>query len=316
MPEIRKASTINGATMRRFYAAAFPDRADFLSEHWRWLYRVGRFPGIEPLVLVENEHVIGHAGVIPLTISRLGRAATATWFVDFSILPEFQGQGHGMALTEAWMALCPDRITFCNDRSIRVFRKFGWRERYDASVRTLPILGGPVRLALGVLFSGAPKLRTGPLPRDPAELSHMLGDSSAAPVRVLRDEDWTRWRLYEHPRATEHILAEHDGVQAVIRLFNSLGRRRAHLLHIGPGPAARRTRLVAAFARWAVEQGARSAWMATNDPGLLAASSLRLPRSFTLRFAWHSDDASVGQALFAGLPTQGLDSDHDLMFPC
>jgi len=313
--EIRTASSVDDGALRRFYAAAFPERAAFLGDHWRWLYRVGRFPGIEPLVAVDGERVVGHAGAIPLTLSRLGVEAPAIWFVDFSILREYQGRGGGAALTEAWMKLCPDRVTFCNDRSIRVFRKFGWRERFDASVRSLPIFDGPVRLALRALLAGAPELKTGPLPADPAELSRALDDASAGPVRVVRDEDWTRWRLYEHPRAAEHLLAEHDGVRAVLRLFNSLGRRRAHLLHVGPGPADARARLVAGFARWAVERGARGAWMATNDPGLLDAASRRLPRGFTLRFAWHSDDAAVGQALFEGLPTQGLDSDHDLMFP-
>ena len=139
MPEIRKASNVEEGALRRFYGDAFPGRAGFLSKHWRWLYRVGSFPGIEPLVLVEGERVVGHAGAIPLTMSRLGQEATAIWFVDFSILPEFQGAGLGAKLTEAWMDLCPDRVTFCNDRSIRVFRKFGWRERYDAGVRSLPI---------------------------------------------------------------------------------------------------------------------------------------------------------------------------------
>ncbi len=314
MAEIRKASEVDEGALRLFYSGAFPDRAGFLGEHWRWLYRLGRFPGIEPLVLVEGERVVGHAGVIPLTLSRLGREAPAIWFVDFALLPEHQGKGHGKALTEAWMALCPDRVTFCNERSILVFRKFGWKERFDAGVRSLPIIGA-ARPAYRLLLAGAPRLCIGPLPASPAELAPVLDDSSRAPARVVRDEDWIRWRLYENPRRAEYRLAEHDGVKAVVRLFDSLGRRRAHLLHVGPGAPAARAALVAGFARWAVEQGADRAWTATNDPALLAAASWRLPRGYGLRFAWHSDDAAVDQALFEGLPTQALDSDHDLMFP-
>ena len=71
MPEIRKASEVDEGALRLFYSGAFPARAAFLGAHWRWLYRLGRFPGIEPLVLVEGERVVGHAGVIPLTLSRL-----------------------------------------------------------------------------------------------------------------------------------------------------------------------------------------------------------------------------------------------------
>ena len=314
MPEIRKASSVEDGALRRFYADAFPERAAFLSEHWRWLYRVRIFPGIEPLVLAEGGRVIGHAGAIPVVLERGGVRETAIWFVDFKILPEYQAKGLGAELTKAWMALCPDRVTFCNDRSIRVFRKFGWRERFDAGVRSLPILG-PARPAYRLLLAGAPRPAVGPLPSSPAELARLLDDPAPSPVRVVRDEDWVRWRLYENPRAAEYRLAEHAGVKAVVRLFDSLGRRRAHLVHVGPGAAAARAGLVAGFARWAVEEGAGSAWMATNDPELLAAASWRLPRGYGLRFAWHSDDAAVAQALLEGLPTQALDSDHDLMFP-
>lgn len=334
MPEIRKASTILGSVMSRFYGDAFPERAGLLSEHWRWLYRVGRFPGIEPLVLVEDERVVGHAGVIPLTISRLGREATAMWFVDFSILPEFQGQGHGKALTEAWMAMCPDRVTFCNERSIQVFRRFGWRERSDASVLTQPLeLSGPLSrfgapgAAAGRLLtpawlawlrarsSGASALETRPLPLDAGGLAERLADPAAAGTRVVRDAEWFKWRLLENPRRDEHVLASCGGVNAVFRLFTSRGRRRAHLLHVGPGPEAARAGMVKAFARWALDQGADDAWAATSEPVLLEACAPYFSRRRALRFAWHSDDAAVAAALAGPLPTQGIDSDHDLMFP-
>ena len=151
MADIRKASVARDGALRQFYEAAFPERAAFLSEHWEWLYRVGRFPGIEPLVAVENERVIGHAGAIPVMVSRLGVVAPAIWFVDFKILPEFQGKGHGKALTEAWMAMCPDRITFCNERSMAVFRTLGWHENSNACVRSVPFeLGGPLRTRFGL----------------------------------------------------------------------------------------------------------------------------------------------------------------------
>lgn len=320
--------------MSRFYSDAFPDRGEFLAKHWRWLYRVGRFPGIEPLVLVEDERVVGHAGVIPLTISRLGREATAIWFVDFKILPEFQGQGHGKALTEAWMALCPDRVTFCNERSIQVFRKFGWKERSDASVLTQPLeLSGPmgrfgaVGSTAGRVLNGgwlalqrmrtsdAPALEAKPLPLDAGGLTERLGDPAASGMRIVRDTEWFKWRLLENPRRDEHVLASAGGVSAVFRLFVSLGRRRAHLLHIGPGPGPARAGMVKAFARWALDKNADDAWAATSEPELLKACAPYLQRRHALRFAWHSSDAAVASALAGPLPTQGIDSDHDLMFP-
>lgn len=334
MSEIRNASTIEHGAMNRFYAEAFPQRAAFLSEHWRWLYRLGRFPGIEPLVLVAGERVVGQAGVIPVMLSRLGKTAPAMWFVDFSILPEFQGQGHGKALTEAWMAQCPDRITFCNDRSIEVFRKFGWKERFDSSVLTRPlelsaplarragavgsalgsVLNAPARLWLRARSLGAPALDVSPLPLDAGGLAERLDMTSGEP-RIVRDADWVRWRLLENPRRAEFRLAEAGGVSAVFRLFESLGRKRAHLLYIGPGAASARADLIKAFARWALDEGTDDLWMATSDGALVAAGKNVFARKNSLRFAWHSSNGEVADALAKPLPTQGIDSDHDLMFP-
>lgn len=341
-PEIRTASDVEENALQRFYVEMFPERAAFLGKHWRWLYRVGHFPGVEPLVLIENDRVVGHAGAIPLTVARLGRSAPAIWFVDFAVAPAFQGQGHGRALTEAWMKMCPDRVTFCNDRSMRVFLKLGWSERCDASARRLPLelsgparargpataalgrlLAGPWRAAWRVLLASAPRLDVRPLPNDAEVLAKTIGDCAPAghsrvpaEASIVRDANWARWRLLDHPSRSEHRLAELGGVSAILRLFTSRGRRRAHLLYVGPGTDAARAGMIAAFARWAVEQGADDAWMATNDRVLLAAGGGRLPLSNALRFASHSDDAAVGAALSAGLPTQGLDSDCDLMFPC
>ncbi|MCR4295957.1 MAG: GNAT family N-acetyltransferase [Elusimicrobia bacterium] len=334
MPEIRKASTILGSVMSRFYGDAFPERAAFLSEHWRWLYRLGRFPGIEPLVLVDEERVVGHAGVIPLTLARLGREAPAMWFVDFALLPGYQGKGHGKALTEAWMAMCPDRVTFCNERSIQVFRKFGWKERLDARVLTQPlelsvplarfgalgsaagkVLNPAWRAWLRARSRGAPALETAPLPLDAGGLAERFAEPAGGGTRVVRDAEWFKWRLLENPRRDEHLLASAGGVDAVFRLFESRGRRRAHLLHVGPGPEAARAVLVKAFARWALEQDADDAWTAASEPALLAACSPFFSRRHPLRFAWHSDDAAVSEALAGPLSTQGIDSDHDLMFP-
>lgn len=334
MPEIRKASTAREGELRKFYEAAFPERAAFLSEHWEWLYRVGRFPGVEPLVLVENERVVGHAGAIPVMVSRLGVVAPAIWFVDFKILPEFQGKGLGKTLTAAWMEMCPDRITFCNERSMAVFRSLGWSERSDASARSQPFeLAGPLRARYGLLGAaagavlapaarlylrarayGAPELKVEPLLNSAGGLAERLDDPSA-PTRLVRDSDWMRWRLLENPRMSEHRLASSGGVNAVFRLFKSLGRTRAHLLHVGPGPAAARAGLVKAFSRWALDQGVDDAWLATSDEALLSAAAPVLTRLHPLRFAWHSADAAVTAALAGALPTQGIDSDHDLMFP-
>lgn len=334
MADIRKASEVDEATLRRFYDAAFPERAEFLSAHWRWLYRAGEFPGIEPLLLVDGARVVGHAGAIPFKLARGGKTETAIWFVDFSILPELQGKGLGKELTSAWMALCPRRVTFCNDLSMRVFLKLGWTERSDAGVRSFPlelggplsrrfgalgaaagaVLGIPARAALRALTAGPPKLETGPLPGDAASLSAQLDEGGGGP-RVVRDAAWIKWRFLDNPRRGELVLARAGGVSGVFRLFTSLGRRRAHLLLTGPGHPGARAGFLKAFARWALDQNVDDAWLATNDADLLSVAAPLLPRKRGLRYAWHGQGADASADLSLPLPSQGADSDHDLMFP-
>lgn len=328
MPEIRPASTVEEPALRALYARAYPKRAEFLSAHWRWLYRVGAFPGIEPLVLADGDKLLGHAGAIPVELERAGRRAPAIWFVDFWVAPELQGQGKGGELTRAWMKMCPDRITYCNERSLKIFVKAGWKPRRDTWVCTMPI-ALPSRInpalkplddvcrAIGKLaLLGFPRLDLRPLSDDPAALAWLDDDDKSGEPRVVRDAAWIRWRLLDHPRRAEHFAGALDGVGILVRLFESLGRRRAHLLALGPGAPKERARALSAFTRWAFERGADDAWLASNDPKFAQriAASYFMPHE--ARFAWHSDDPAVFAALGRGIPVQGVDSDHDLMFPC
>ncbi len=335
MAEIQKATAIPPERLTPFFAAAWPARSAFLNEHWRWLYRVDRFPGLEPLVLLDEGKVVGFAGSMPVKIVRDGRESTAIWFVDFHLLPAWRGKGHGKTLTEAWMSQCPRRITFCNDESMRVFLKLGWTEKTGASVRSMPLelsgplgrlwgpagtaagllLGPALRLAQRVLCAGAPMPDVKPLPLDAGGLSERFDDSRAPGPRIPRDAEWARWRLLENPRRGELVLAEAGGVSGVFRLFTSLGRRRAHLLLVGPGSAAARAGLAKGFVRWALDNRADDAWAAGTDAEVSAALAPLLRRERPVRFAWSAAEPASADLLAAPLVTQGADSDHDLMFP-
>lgn len=325
--EIRPAESVDEPALRAFYASAYPARAAFLSAHWRWLYRVGRFPGVSPLVLLDGSKVVGHAGVIPVELVVAGRRAPAIWFVDFAVAPELRGRGHGKALTEAWMRMCPDRVTYCNEKSLRVFTRLGWRSDRHGRTATLPValpsrllpalkpLDAQWRRAAGLAFKRAPRLEAAPLPGDAGALAWLDARPGDGP-RVVHDADWVRWRFLDHPRGGEYRLLRHAGVPAIVRFFESLGRKRAHLVHVGPGAEDARAQLVRGFARWAFEIGADAAWLAANDDGLLRAAKACWFREHETRFAWHGEDPAFLDELHRGLPAQGADSDHDLLFPC
>ena len=68
-----------------------------------------------------------------------GKINLAIWFTDFVILPEFRDKGYGEILTKEWMKLCPFQITFCNNASLRIFKKLGWKENLDFERIVIPI---------------------------------------------------------------------------------------------------------------------------------------------------------------------------------
>ena len=113
--------------LSEFYKKAFNKRHITLIKHWKWWYR-NNYLGYEPLILLNKSEIIGQAGLIPVKIKVENKILPAIWFVDFVVLPKFQGQGFGKILTEAWMKTCPNQITYCNNKSLSIFKKFGWEE--------------------------------------------------------------------------------------------------------------------------------------------------------------------------------------------
>ena len=114
-----------------FYQKAYPNRISSLKSNWKWLNHSDFYNYKTPLVLVYKTQVIAHAGMIPFNISVCGKQQTAAWFTDFKILDEFQRFGLGSMLTKEWMNYSDCCVTFCNDKSIGVFKKFGWLESFN-----------------------------------------------------------------------------------------------------------------------------------------------------------------------------------------
>ena len=44
--EVRTATEVSEERLARFYGQMHPERAAFLTEHWRWRYRVGTFDSV------------------------------------------------------------------------------------------------------------------------------------------------------------------------------------------------------------------------------------------------------------------------------
>ena len=120
-------SEVNNEELLKFYSVAYPNRYKIIYKHWNWLYRTS-LTGLEPVVALYKKNIIGHAGLISTNLSYENKILRAIWFVDFYILSKYRNLGLGKILTKKWMELESCHLTFCNENSLRVFKKLGWVE--------------------------------------------------------------------------------------------------------------------------------------------------------------------------------------------
>ena len=53
--------------------------------------------------------------------------------------PEFKGKGLGKILCKEWMKICPNQMAICSDDSLRVLKKFGWKDNFATKRLVRPI---------------------------------------------------------------------------------------------------------------------------------------------------------------------------------
>ena len=242
---ICSASDVDTTLLIDFYQKAYPDRIDALKSNWNWLNRSEFYESKTPLVLVYKNQVIAHAGMIPFNISVFGNLQTASWFIDFKVLPEFQRHGLGMILTKEWMTFSDCCVTFCNDKSIGVFKKYGWFESFDTYmhlnftmpfnhprfVRRLPafvrkilnLITCPILFRIYIRHSYA---------NNSYQLERLSEESfstflslynntkrmSENMVSPIKDLDYCKWRVLRSPNRDKYFIYKTEALSALVSL--------------------------------------------------------------------------------------------------
>jgi hypothetical protein len=337
--QIRAAAEVPAAALEDFYERMLPERAAFLKRHWRWLYRVGEYGSLpSPLVATVGEQIVGHGGVMPVTVRRGGEERTAVWLLDFAILPEYQRKAVGGLLVHTGMALCPLQVAFLNERSWSMVEKLGWETRFHTLASRLflrpgahPALRGAAKKSVAALAGLATRVmwrartfrRQKPSisPATSEALAIFSGAEGGAALHVPRSAEFLRWRIATHPCAEEHkVLSFRDGrggvYSALARVVEDRGYRRLHLLTVHGDLRDRNglSRFFASLVGWAVEEDYHHILFITSDPTVAAVARWWLPVHKPIRFACHANDPS-GREFLSGTDHlwECLDSDLDLM---
>ena len=201
---IKKITEINKDKLVEFYKKSLQFENGVI-ENFNWRYRLG-FNDYEPLVLIINNEICGHAGLIPTKIKINNMIHNAIWFTDFFINKNYRSKGYGKLLTEEWMKICPIQITLCNEKSLRVFRKYNWvnSKKFIRKVKFnnyLNIIPKFKNITYSNNYKDVENLKY--LELSNSTMSKIIEINDYNQIQqtsgILRDENWFKWRLIDCP---------------------------------------------------------------------------------------------------------------------
>lgn len=260
---IVSAHEVDSRALTKFYRRMYPHRRHSLPRIWKWLNRSSFYEDQIPLVVFHKNCVIAHAGMIPFYISVGSERYRASWFIDFSVLPEFQGQGLGSLLAKKWMDFSDLHVGFGNEKSIRLLRKLGWIVSFDTHLHIYPL----IRFDPSQRDSFLKKTYEKHAHRgDGLNLEFVKQDSLHPLVipskelsntaRPLRNFDYLSWRLWDSPHRDRYRICRTNGENMVIKLCEDRRGRYIDLLcQSRPSRYSLILRMIANLALWARERG-------------------------------------------------------------
>ncbi len=222
---IRKISEINKDDLINFYKKAF-NLQNSESYNYVWRYRLG-YSDYEPLVLLNENEICGHAGLLPIDIKLNNQIKKAIWFTDFYINKDLRSKGYGKILTQEWMKLCPIKITVCNDLSLKVFKKLNWKFN-NKFLRKLKIIDH-----LNMITSFIKKNNSQNYldfdntnfsletinNKNISEVIKLTDESTKKNTSFLiRDESWFKWRILECPYRNQIYILKYKDNFIILRL--------------------------------------------------------------------------------------------------
>ena len=245
----KSACDISNVMLKEFYYEVYPKRYKALICNFKWLNRSYFFNNKIPIVLIASDKIIAHAGMIPLNVFLDDESFTATWYIDFAVLPAFHRQGLGTLITNKYSEFSDIQLALsCNDMSITVFRKLGWIESantflhinfiapfsYPGVTKRLPPLLCKIFNYISQPFLYCIyKINLSSDANYKIEILHenILNDfiklynkskiatCSINAVKPVRDKDFINWRVLNSPdKAKYHIFSTKDFMALI--LFN------------------------------------------------------------------------------------------------
>jgi hypothetical protein len=327
-------SNVKKEDLHEFYNISFQDRNKILINNWKWIYRSG-YLNYEPILLLNNKKkIIGQAALIPAKISYKDIIYPSVWFVDFVILKEFRGKGLGEYLTKQWMKICPNQITYCNDSSLKIFKKLGWQDSKTSKrialpvnyLKFIPIIKKYNFTVLEKFFlrKKENKLNTIPLisPKllieDKNKIINFFSRKkiiSSDNLQILRDEDWFVWRFFDCPYNKNIYYFEYENNFTIVHIFKTNNIKRLNILYFFCTDYSKEDYLFLIIYKWALTNSIDLLWANSNDQNFInkLKEFFKVISVKPLLFASYSSDELINKTLKNGINNIcAADSDNDI----
>ena len=320
--KIKKISEVNQKDLIEFLNTVFPKRLEYYKDNWRWSYRIG-FSNFEPILIIIESKIVGMAGLIPTNLKINGKILKAAWFTDFHILKEFRNKGLGKILVNEWMKISPLQITYCNDDSLRIFKKFGWKsknymERKIFIVNYLKFF--PIFNKLNFLNKIFKKKLKKDIFIEPNQITEKNIDEycfiennkkiDENIFTIIRDKDWFKWRLLDFPNKSDIYEFKYEESVVVFRILNNKKIKRLHILYIFI-KEKKDNEIFKLIFNWSLKNDIAYIWMISEKKlNIFKQNFLESFMSKTINFAyWCKDDSNFSKLENGVDNNQSSDSD-------
>jgi len=332
---VKTISQVNKDKLLSFYKIVFKDRYKILFENRKWFYRLNNTK-CEPIVLTTADKIIGQLGTIPIKVKLDNKIKSACWYVDYVILPEFQGKGIGSKLVKEGTKKTDIQIAFCNEQALKVYKRLNWNINTSTKRLARPI--NPIKWIpffynsnLKVLknlynFSINKKLKNLNLikPYKFKDHSKSVLDNflkrkvdDTISLKFFRDEEWFHWRFMEFPYSENLLVFEFNGNYVIGHTIKLKNIYRLHIIFHYFLDTSEEEKIYYLIFKWANENNFDLIWSCSVNQNLINKLEEIFPKRFikTIKIASFSSDEKTFKLLNKNYENiQASDSDLDTLF--
>ena len=332
--KVKTITQVNKDKLLSFYKIVFKDRYKVLFENLNWFYRL-KDTNCEPILLTIADKIIGQLGTIPIKIKINNKIKSASWYVDYVILPEFQGKGVGYKLAKEGTKKTDIQIAFCNEQALKVYKRLNWNINTSTKrlarpinpIKWIPFFKNSNLKVIKNLYNFSIDKRVKNLnfikPYTFNKNSKNLLDNflkrkvtDSNSLKFFRDEAWFNWRFVEFPYSENLLVFEFNGNYVIGHTIKLKNIKRLHIIFHYYLDTFEEEKIYYLIFKWAKENNFDLIWSCSSNQNSIEKLAEIFPKRLikTMKIASYSSDEETFKLLNNDFQNiQASDSDIDTL---